>query len=81
MDVLQKVRTPVLLLVGSLDTDVLQLNEVAYAFLNCDKKLKIIDGASHLFEEGNTLSEVADEAIEWFEKYLLHVASNSRTYV
>jgi putative phosphoribosyl transferase len=67
---LGKVHTPVLLIVGSLDPDVLQLNEIAYSYLTCEKKLKIIDGASHLFEEGDKLDRVAEEATEWFVKYL-----------
>ena len=69
-------------LVGSLDYDVIQLNEVAYEYLNCEKRLKVINGASHLFEEEGKLDEVADEAIEWFQKYLIPVKqSNARIYV
>lgn len=81
IDVLQKVTTPVLLMAGRLDYDVLQLNEVAYAFLKGEKKMKILDGASHLFEEENALENVAGEAISWFEKYLIHVESNRKVYV
>lgn len=81
MGALQKVAAPVLLVVGGKDYDVLQLNDVAYAFLKCEKKLKVIDGASHLFEEGDTLSRVADEAIAWFEKYLIVAEPIKREYV
>lgn len=82
LDALGKVKAPVLLLVGSLDYDVIQLNEVAYEYLECEKKLKIIDGASHLFEEAGKLDLVADEAIEWFEKYLMHIKEpNNHIYV
>jgi putative phosphoribosyl transferase len=73
MGVLHHVKAAVLLIVGSLDYDVIQLNEKAYAQLICEKDLKIINGASHLFEEPGTLDKVADEAINWFKKYLVHI--------
>ena len=78
MDQLPKVTVPVLLIVGSLDYDVILLNDKAYAELSCEKRLKIIDGASHLFEEEGTLDEVADEAIDWFQKYLTSVNKQNR---
>ncbi len=82
MDVLDKIKAPVLLIVGSLDYDVIQLNNTAYGKLKCEKKLKIIDGASHLFEEEGTLDKVAEEAIQWFEKNLISVnKSNTEIYV
>ncbi len=70
MDVLEKVEAPTLLIVGSLDYDVLQLNKEAYRQLNCEKKLEVIEGASHLFEESGMLEQVCEKADEWFEKYL-----------
>ena len=73
MDMLHKVKSPALLIVGSLDTDVLHLNRLAYQQLGGIKKLEIIDGASHLFEEPGKLEEVAEIATTWFEKYLLPV--------
>jgi putative phosphoribosyl transferase len=73
MGVLHHVKAAVLLIVGSLDYDVIQLNEKAYAQLICEKDLKVINGASHLFEEPGTLDKVADEAINWFKKYLVHI--------
>lgn len=82
MDALPKVTIPVLLIVGSLDYDVILLNDEAYAKLKCEKRLKIINGASHLFEEEGTLDKVADEAIEWFQKYLIAVNKiNKQEYV
>jgi putative phosphoribosyl transferase len=69
-DALQLVRSPTLLLVGGLDRQVIEMNEEAYAWLRCEKELKIIPGASHLFEEPGKLEEVAQLAAEWFEKHL-----------
>jgi len=68
---LQQVRTPTLLIVGSLDEDVIKLNEQAFAVLRVKKELKIIPGASHLFEEAGTLEEVAALSIDWFDKHLV----------
>jgi len=70
MNVLEKVEAPTLLIVGSLDYDVLQLNREAYRELNCEKKLEVIEGASHLFEESGMMEQVCEKADEWFEKYL-----------
>ena len=71
MDALGKVKAPTLLIVGSLDYDVLELNRHAYKQLNCVKKMEIIPGASHLFEEYGTLDKVAEMAGRWFSRYLL----------
>lgn len=79
MDALHKVNAPVLLIVGSRDHEVLDLNKVALANLNCENKLKIIEGATHLFEEAGALDKVAGEASEWFEKYL--IAAKKHLYV
>src|SRR6266536_2339201 len=70
MDSLQKVQAPTLLIVGSLDYDVLKLNQQAYAQLECEKKLEIVEGASHLFEEKRTMEQVTNLAVQWFKKYL-----------
>ncbi len=70
MDSLQKVQAPTLLIVGSLDYDVLKLNQQAYAQLECEKKLEIVEGASHLFEEKGTMEQVTNLAVQWFKKYL-----------
>ena len=67
---LAKVIAPTLLLVGSRDEEVLELNRTAYAQLQCPKALRIIPGATHLFEEAGTLEEVADQAVSWFGDYL-----------
>lgn len=67
---LSRVVSPTLLLVGGLDSGVIELNEDAYAHLNCKKDLKIISGATHLFEEPGTLEEVAGLAAAWFREKL-----------
>jgi putative phosphoribosyl transferase len=67
---LSKVKTPTLLIVGSRDVPVIPLNEDALAQLRCEKKLEIVTGASHLFEEPGTLEVVAKLAASWFTKYL-----------
>ncbi|HKS36571.1 MAG TPA: dienelactone hydrolase family protein [Verrucomicrobiae bacterium] len=67
-DALPRVAAPTLLVVGSLDQQVLRLNEEALARLRCEKKLVIIPNASHLFEEAGTLDQVAHVAAEWFQR-------------
>jgi putative phosphoribosyl transferase len=57
-------------MVGGLDTEVLELNQVAYALLPCAKKLSIVPGATHLFEEAGTLEQVASQAAAWFSHHL-----------
>ena len=68
---LPEVQSPTLLIVGSLDTDVIKLNQTAYDLLNTVKELTIIDGASHLFEEPGKLDEVAHLATGWFKRFLI----------
>ena len=68
--VIVQVRSPTLLLVGSLDTVVLELNQRAYERLPADKQLIIVPGATHLFEEPGVLEEVAWRALQWFARYL-----------
>jgi len=67
---LSQVSAPTLLLVGSLDSQVLELNRWAYSQLSCEKDLRVIPGASHLFEEPGTLDLVVGEAIRWFDRHL-----------
>ena len=67
---LARVRAPVLLIVGGEDFPVIELNLEAMAKLGGDKKLEIIPGATHLFEEPGTLEEVSQLAREWFQRYL-----------
>jgi len=71
-DELRQVTSPVLLIVGGLDDVVITLNEQAYASMTRAhiKELKIVPGASHLFEETGTLEQAANLAKNWFVKYL-----------
>lgn len=70
-DSLASVRVPTLLIVGGDDVPVIAMNQGALATLRCqDKKLVIVPGATHLFEEPGTLEEVARLAAEWFARYL-----------
>ena len=68
--VLDRVRAPTLLIVGELDVEVLQLNRRAYALLAGEKRLAIVPGATHLFEEPGTLEQAAHLAAGWFKDYL-----------
>ena len=70
MEVLHQVTAPTLLIVGGLDHQVIRLNQQAYDKLKAEKELKIIPGATHLFEEPGKLEKVAAMAADWFKKYL-----------
>ena len=70
MEELDKVTSPTLLIVGGEDYGVIELNEQALAALHCEKKMEIVPGATHLFEESGTLEQVAELAVVWFKKYL-----------
>lgn len=70
MNVLHRVTTPTLLIVGGADFGVIELNQKAYAALTCVKHIDIVPHATHLFEEPGTLEEVARLSREWFIKYL-----------
>ncbi|HEY2933506.1 MAG TPA: dienelactone hydrolase family protein [Acidobacteriota bacterium] len=67
---LRQVVSPTLLIVGGHDHDVIELNEEAFQQLECEKKMEIIPGASHLFEEPGALEKVAQLAAAWFEQHL-----------
>lgn len=70
-DLLTRVRAPALLIVGGLDGVVIELNESARdKLVNCECKLIIVPGATHLFEERGKLDEVARLAGEWFVRHL-----------
>jgi dienelactone hydrolase len=70
-EALPHVRSPVLLIVGGHDQTVLQLNQQAAAQLRAARKLSIVAGATHLFEEPGKLEEVAKLACNWFQQYLI----------
>lgn len=70
MEELHRVQAPTLLIVGSLDTDVIRLNKEAFANLSSVKELEIVEGASHLFEETGTMEKVIDLAKDWFQRFI-----------
>ena len=71
-DALARVLAPTLLIVGGDDEPVVELNEWALARLGSPvKKLQIVPGASHLFEEPGALEDVAQLAADWFTRYLV----------
>lgn len=70
MPELSEVKAPTLLIVGSLDKEVLKLNQQAYNELRCTKQLEVVEGATHLFEEPGKMDEVAILATKWFWQYI-----------
>ncbi len=68
---LKDVRAPTLFIVGGNDTQVLSLNRNALAEMSAEKKLEIVPGATHLFEEPGALEAVASLASRWFLTYLV----------
>lgn len=70
METLPDVAAPTLLIVGSRDEPVIEMNRRALAALGCVKELAIVPGATHLFEEAGALEQVAGLAGDWFTRYL-----------
>src|SRR5256885_7432686 len=70
-DALPKVKSATLLIVGGLDYPVIEMNKAALARMHCEKELRIVPGATHLFEEPGTLEQVADLAADWFQQHLV----------
>ncbi|WP_373044812.1 dienelactone hydrolase family protein [Vulgatibacter sp.] len=69
-DALSQVQAPTLLLVGGRDEPVIELNQEAMARMHAPVELRIIPGATHLFEEPGTLEEVAQHAATYFAQQL-----------
>ncbi|WP_409267263.1 dienelactone hydrolase family protein [Massilia sp. BHUDP2] len=67
---LAAVVAPTLLIVGGEDGVVVDLNRQALSELRCDKRLLLVPGATHLFEEPGKLDEVAQAATDWFVRHL-----------
>ena len=74
---LSEVEAPTLLIVGGDDEVVIGMNREALASLAAVKELRIVPGATHLFEEPGALEEVARLAAEWFSHYLVQNGSHS----
>ena len=70
-DVLAHVSAATLLIVGGRDDVVIELNQRALALLDCEKRLAIVPGATHLFEEPGALEQVATLASEWLVEFLV----------
>ncbi|HOA74241.1 MAG TPA: hypothetical protein PL151_02455 [Phycisphaerae bacterium] len=68
--VLEEIVAPTLLIVGGNDVGVIEVNRLAYDRLNAEKRLAIVPGATHLFEEPGALEQVAELAGEWFLSHL-----------
>src|SRR6476646_12216926 len=66
---LPSVTAPTLLILGGDDEPVIEMNRAAYRVLSCPKRLVIVPGASHLFEEPGTLEAVAEQALAWFQHH------------
>jgi len=69
-EALGEVKAATLLIVGGEDGAVIGMNRDAFKQMHCERRVEVIPGASHLFEEPGTLEEVARLAGDWFEKYL-----------
>lgn len=75
---LPRVSAPTLLIVGSLDEQVLELNRRAFDAMKCHKRLEIVHGATHLFEEPGTLERVTELARDWFVDHLTRAVTPVR---
>lgn len=73
---LPRVKAPTLLIVGGRDDLVIDLNERALDELKCEKRLEIVPGATHLFEEPGTLDAVISLAASWFVRFLGRVSES-----
>ena len=68
---LDEIEVPTMFIVGSDDFEVLELNRISLRQMHCDKRLEIVEGATHLFEEVGAMQKVADLATNWFKRYLI----------
>ena len=73
-DALRLLKAPTLLIVGGNDVPVIGMNKEAFAQMRAEKELKIVPGATHLFEERGALEEVARLAANWFAHHLIRGA-------
>lgn len=75
-EALNRVRAPTLLIVGSRDEPVIEMNRQAMRQLRCTANIEIVPGATHLFEEPGCLESVCDLATDWFSEHF-NAASKS----
>jgi len=71
------VKAPTLLIVGGDDSPVIEMNQEAFDQLRCEKEMRIVPGATHLFEEPGTLEEVVRLARDWFARHLASDATKA----
>lgn len=69
------VKAPTLLIVGSRDTEVVEMNRKAAEAMSCPRELRLVEGATHLFQEPGALESVAQAAAAWFKLHLRADAS------
>lgn len=69
-DALPGVKAPTLLIVGGNDKPVIELNREAFEQMTCERRMEVVPGASHLFEEAGALEHVARLAADWFQQHL-----------
>lgn len=74
---LTMVKAPTLLIVGSLDRVVIDMNRAALEHMRCKKSMELIPGATHLFEEPGALEQVETRATDWFRHYLVRDRYNA----
>jgi putative phosphoribosyl transferase len=74
-DVITDVVTPTMLIVGSRDRVVLDLNRTTRARMRCETALEVVPGAGHLFEEPGSLERVLDVSRRWFLRHLTESGS------
>lgn len=72
-DALPKVKAPTLLIVGGADEEVIELNRLAMRQMRAPVELKIVPGATHLFEEPGTLEVVSRLALDWCRRHVARV--------
>lgn len=77
-DALPRVQAPTLLIVGSRDHWVLQVNTAALADLKCPKRLDVVSGAAHLFKEPDAIDAVACLACGWFSRWFRSEAGRKK---
>jgi putative phosphoribosyl transferase len=78
IEVLDRVKAPTLLVVGSNDNAVVELNRRAAQHLRCEHRVELVPGATHLFEEPGTLLQAATLAEQWFTRHFHPVAAPTR---
>ena len=77
--ILSRVKAPTLLIVGGNDSQVIEMNEEALNLLETEKKIAIVPGATHLFEEPGTLEQVARLAADWFVTHITKIKNQTKS--